>query len=189
MNFKQLQKNIEYILKETNQVNITFINTFNILSLPKFDKFLQYILKLREKYSREKQGIKKIPIIDPWYKHPDFILNPRQRIGFDIPLLRYPLWQCIQILPPKYHKYLEKSIKFMKENRSDEVKQDFRGFRDFEIDKAERNLQWMKEGANMKPSEKEIALKNLKLFFKQHDERRKTNFTQTFPELKELLED
>lgn len=189
MNFKYLQKNIQRLLNETNQVNVTFINTFNVFSLPKFKNFLQYILDLREQFSRENQGIKKIPIHDPYYTHPDYILNPRQRIGFDIPLLRYPQWQCIQILPEEYEVFLVDAIDFMKKNRSDEVALDFRGFRDFEIAKAERNLEWMREGKNMNAEKLIEARKNFVQFFKQHDERRNTNLLEVFPSLKNFWEE
>ena len=183
MNYEYLQNNIQKLLLQTNQVNVTFINTFNILSLFKFKDFLQFILNLRNQFSRENQGIKHIPIEDPWHKHPDFVIHPRQRIGFDIPLLRYPLWQCIQILPEKYEEYLVDAISFMKENRTDETIQDFRGFRDFEIDKAERNLEWMREGKKMSMEEKKTARKNFVNFFTQHDSRRNTNLLETFPDI------
>jgi organic radical activating enzyme len=186
MNFEYLQSNIQKLLNQTNQVNITFINTFNVLSLFKFKEFLQFILDLREQFSRENQGIKYIPIEDPWHKHPDFVIHPRQRIGFDIPLLRYPVWQCIQILPEEYERYLVDAIKFMKENKSDEAKQDFRGFRDFEIAKAERNLEWMREGRNMNSNDKQTARKNFINFFTEHDNRRNTNILKTFPEIQDF---
>ena len=35
------------------------------------------------------------------------------------------------------------------EMNPDEVNIDYRGFKDFEIDKVRRNLEWMKAGANM----------------------------------------
>lgn len=182
MNFEYLQKNIQKILTQTNQVNITFINTFNVFSLQNFKGFLQYVLDLREQFSREKQGVKKIPIYDPYYTHPDFVLQPRQRIGFDIPLLRNPDWQCIKILPEEYEQYLVDAIEFMKQNRSNEAKQDFRGFRDFEIDKAERNLEWMRgEGKQMTTEEKQKARRNFINFFTEHDKRRNTNMLEIFP--------
>jgi len=183
LNFEYLQKNVQSILTRTNQVNITFINTFNIFSLPRFKEFLKYMLELRDQFSRENQGIKKIKIEDPWHEHPDFVLNPRQRIGFDIPLLRYPQWQCIQILSEEYESYLVEAIEFMKENRADEVKQDFRGFRDFEIAKAERNLEWMRERKNLDKATLKTARKDFISFFAQHDERRGTNLLDTFPAL------
>jgi MoaA/NifB/PqqE/SkfB family radical SAM enzyme len=188
MNFDYLQANIQKLLTQTNQVNVTFINTFNIFSLPNFKGFLQYILDLREQFSRDNQGVKNIPIYDPYYNHPDFVLQPRQRIGFDIPLLRYPQWQCIQILPEEYETYLIDAIDFMKQNLSDEVKQDFRGFRDFEVAKAERNLEWMRERKKLSYEVLQESRKNFGTFFSQHDERRNTNLSQIFPTLKPFLD-
>jgi organic radical activating enzyme len=189
MNFTYLQDNIQRLLTQTNQVNVTFINTFNIFSLPNFKGFLQYILDLREQFSKDNQGVKHIPIYDPTHKHPDFVLQPRQRIGFDIPLLRYPQWQCIQILPEEYEHYLIEAVEFMKQNRSDEVKQDFRGFRDFEIAKAERNLEWMRERKHLSNQVLIEAKKNFINFFVQHDERRGTRLLEVFPSLENFWND
>ena len=112
-------------------------------------------------------------------------MRPKQRIWFDIPLLRAPLWQCIQIMPDYYQSYLEEAIAFMELNRADEVNIDYRGFKDFEIDKVRRNLEWMKAGSIMDKEELLKARANFFKFFSQHDERRKTDFLQVFPEMED----
>ena len=186
MNFKMLQNNVNRILEETDNSTITFINTFNLLSLTSLQEYLQWILELRDKYAKDRQGIKYIPIPDNGgHKHPDYEVRPKQRIWFDIPLLRAPLWQCIQIMPDYYQSYLEEAIAFMELNRADEVNIDYRGFKDFEIDKVRRNLEWMKAGSIMDKEELLKARANFFKFFSQHDERRKTNFLQVFPEMED----
>jgi hypothetical protein len=179
LDFNVLKTNVNTLLAETNNTTLTFINTFNVLSITKFKDYLKYILELRQAYSREAQGIKYIPITDPYTKHPDHAIHPRQRIWFDIPLLRSPEWQSIQVLPPELDHYLEDAITFMKANINVD---NFVGFYDFEIEKAERNLVFLKQR-----SVNAINKENFINFFKQHDSRRNTNFLETFPEFKEYL--
>ena len=179
LDFDVLKTNVNTLLAETNNTTLTFINTFNVLSIPKFKDYLKYILELRQAYSKEAQGIKYIPINDPYTKHPDHAIHPRQRIWFDIPLLRSPEWQSIQVLPPELDHYLEDAITFMKDNINVD---NFVGFYDFEIEKAERNLVFLKQR-----SVNAINKENFINFFKQHDSRRDTNFLETFPEFKDYL--
>lgn len=185
LNFETLEKNVELILNETCNTNISFINTFNILSVPKFKNFLEFILELRKKYSREQQGIKYIPIHDPNYKHPDHEVHPRQRILFDVPLLRSPSWLNFQILPTKFENYLEDALEFMKKNSD---VSNFAGFYDYEINKVERNLKIFREKKDLDPKKLKMDRQNFSKYFSQYDERRGTNFIKTFPELKSFYE-
>lgn len=171
MEFDRLWQNVNTFLDETEWTTINFINTFNVLSLTSFKDFLQGILDLREKWSKDKQKER------GWDGN-----KLHQRVWFDIPLLRAPHWQCIQIMPDQYYEYLDEAIAFMKQNRADEVLIDYRGFKDFEIDKAERNLAWMKEGNKLDRDVVSRSKANFHKFFTQHDQRRETNFLQTFPE-------
>ena len=50
-------------------------------------------------------------------------------------------------------------------NPADEVNIDYRGFKDFEIDKVRRNLEWMKAGADMDKDELTKARANFFKFF------------------------
>ena len=187
--FKTLQNNVQRILRETDNTTVTFINTFNLLSVTSLREFLQWILELRDQYAKDRQGIKYIPIPDNGgHKHDDYEVRPKQRIWFDIPLLRAPLWQCIQIMPDYYQSYLEEAIAYMELNRADEVNIDYRGFKDFEIDKVRRNLEWMKAGKNMDKDELLKARANFYKFFTQHDIRRDTDFLKTFPEMEDWWE-
>jgi organic radical activating enzyme len=179
LDFNVLKKNVDTLLAETNNTTLTFINTFNVLSIPKFKDYLTYILELRQAYSREAQGIKYIPINDPYTKHPDHAIHPRQRVWFDIPLLRSPEWQSIQVLPPELDYYLEDAVAFMKDNVNVD---NFAGFYDFEIEKAERNLVFLKQRPTNATNKE-----NFIEFFKQHDLRRGTDFLKIFPEFKDYF--
>jgi organic radical activating enzyme len=183
LKFDTMKKNVLRFLNETHNTTVTFINTFNILSVPKIKDYLKYILDLRTEFSRENQGTKYIPIYDPNYTHPDYLIHPRQRIWFDVPVLRSPAWQSIQILPKEYDIYLEDAIEFMKQHRDTG---NFDGFYDFEIDKLERNLALMQERNSLEENKLNIDRKNFYLYFTQYDQRKELNFLKTFPELKKF---
>ena len=187
LDYVQMQKNVDEFLLKTHNSTLTFINTFNILSVPGIKSFMEYILKLRSRNDRDAQGVKKIPIYDPWHEHPDQIVYPRQRVWFDIPLLRYPDWLSSNILPESMDHYITEAIDFMRQHEihSDD---EFVGFHDFEIAKLERNLAWISEN-RQSGSELQRHRENLTEFIKQMDERRHTNFTEVFPELSEIVND
>jgi hypothetical protein len=153
--------------------------------VPKIIEYLEYILELRTQHSRENQGIKYIPIHDPYYKHPDYEIHPRQRIWFDIPVLRYPDWQSIQILPKEFDAYLIEALEFMKANSNVD---NFAGFYDFEIAKLERNLSIMQERDALDIDKLEIDRHNFVRFFEQYDERNSVEFLKTFPEFKNFFQ-
>jgi len=176
--FDTLTKNVDLLLSETDNTTLTFINTFNALSVPKFKEYLQFILDLRTKYSRSNQGVKYIPIHDPYNSHPDYEINPRQRIWFDVPLLRYPDWQSISVLPKTFSSYIQDALGFMLAYQNTD---NFDGFYDFEIEKVRRNLQYLQDSVCS-----DIDKQNLISYFKQHDERRNTDFLSVFPEFKDL---
>lgn len=183
LDYNRMQQNVLEFLHNTDNTAVTFINTYNALSVPKTKEFLQYILSLRNRFSRENQGTKNIPIHDEHNTHPDYIIHPRQRIWFDIPLLRNPEWQNIQLLPESFEKYIIDAIDFMKNNM--ESNDNFVGFYDFEVAKLERNLLVLRDKRF-----DELSLvrhrNNLINFFSQYDERKNTNFKKTFPEFSDI---
>jgi len=169
LNYNILKRNVDSILTKTSGVNISFINTFNILSLPKLKNFLQYILDLRTAN----------------------INQDRQLIWFDIPYLEFPNWLSIQLISQTpYLKYIEDAIDFMENNASvsdntenTEIQNSvFPGFKLYEINKMKRNLEWAKQGTN----NIERKMIDFYLFFKEYDRRKKTDFVKTLPELSEF---
>ena len=74
----------EFLYRIPVRNSVTFIITYNNLSVTTLDKLLNYIRELRQKYS-----------------------TTYQRVWFDIPLLRQPAWQQITLLPESYQKIHE----------------------------------------------------------------------------------
>ena len=181
LKFDDLQENVLTYLNETKNTTLTFINTFNILSVSSLINFLKYILDLRRTFSKEKQGVRYIPIHDPYHTHDDYVVDPKQRIWFDVPLLRNPEWQSVNILPESFDRYIEDAIRFMKENSNVD---NYDGFYDFEIEKVERNLKILKESRSSK--DYSIDKKNFYSYYKQYDSRKNLSFEDIFPEYAEF---
>ena len=76
---------------------------------------------------------------------------------------------------------LEQVIDFMREH---EIDDGFVGFKDYEIQRMERNLAWMRETQPADRLKKDRA--DFYRFFSEHDRRRETDFLKTFPEMREF---
>jgi organic radical activating enzyme len=179
LRFDYMKKNVERFLNSTVNTSVTFINTFNVFSVVGLTDYLKFILDLRRQFSKENQGTKYIPIHDQYTVHPDHIINPSQRIWFDVPILQMPAWQTITILPLEFSSYFVEAIDFMEQNTDTS---NFVGFYQHEIEKVKRNYNFFLESNSTDQN-----LKNFKMFFKQYDSRNKKNLVDVFPELKFLV--
>jgi hypothetical protein len=158
LNFNYMMDNVEEFLERIPHRNsITFIITYNNLSVTGLDKLLAKILELRKTYSKD-----------------------YQRVWFDIPLLRQPAWQQITLLPEAYQAIHKANIEYMRANSGED--KGLHIFKDFEIQKMLRNLAYWKKNADASTQQK----KNFYAFFNEHDRRRGTNFENTFPEMLEF---
>lgn len=180
LNFDYMKNNVELFLNSTVNTSVTFINTFNVFSLVGVKDYLEFILELRKKYSRHNQGVKYIPIYDPYNTHPDYVVNPNQRIWFDVPLLHNPKWQSITVLPNSFSKYFEEALDFMKSNTDTS---NFVGFYNYEIEKVQRNYDYFLDA-----KKDNISLKNFANFFKQYDQRNRKSLAKVYPELVSIME-
>ena len=59
-------------------------------------------------------------------------------------------------------------------------------FKDYEIQRMRRDLDWMKEGSKLNSEYVKLQHANFYRFFNEHDLRRKTDFLTTFPGMKEF---
>jgi len=158
LEFNRMWDNVDEFLDRIPVRNsVTFIITYNNLSVTSLDKLLEGILELRKRHSKT-----------------------YQRVWFDIPLLRQPAWQQITLLPESYQAIHEANIEYMRENSGEE--NGLHIFKDFEIQKMLRNLAYWRKNADASTQNK----KNFYAFFNEHDRRRLTNFQNTFPEMEEF---
>lgn len=161
LNFKVLYKNITQYLRESQKHSLTFIITANLLSLPNWLEYIKQIHQLRKTFNTD-----------------------RQLIWFDTPMLHDPKWMSMQLATDQMLEPLQQSINYMKENPETALNR-FKGFKDYEVDKVKRLLDWASQSLNT--DEEQIAMRNFDTFFKEHDNRRNTNIKKTFPELKYFI--
>jgi organic radical activating enzyme len=157
--------NCHKVMKNIPRCKLTVMSTYNALSVTSFKQFLEDMLAFRLEYTNE---------VD---RHP---------VGIDIPYLRWPAHQAIDILPDSYLPYLEEQLDFMKANQQQTYVAELcgRGFYDYEINRMSRVLSVFKSRQANTQSRKDFAA-----FVDEHDQRRGTNFLETFPEMKEFYDD
>ena len=163
LDFRLLWDRVNQFLTEIPGRNsITFIITMNNLSVTTLDSLFAGILGLRHIYS-----------------------TTYQRVWFDTPVLRTPEWQSLQLLPESYADRLEHLWAWMLKQQETEAAP-FKGFKDYEIARLDRDIAWMRQGADMPAEQREHRMADFYRFFNEHDRRRGTNFLAAFPEMQEF---
>jgi hypothetical protein len=158
-----MRNNVHRYLEEIPYRNsLTFIITMNNLSVLGLEEFMEWILVLREMYS-----------------------STYQRVWFDTPLLRQPRWQSLQTLPAVYADKLERVADWMESNL-ETTEKPFRGFKDYEVQRMRRDIDWMREGSKLDPEYVKLQRADFYRFFNEHDRRRGTDFLTTFPSMREF---
>lgn len=157
LDFDLLWNRVNQFLTEVLSYNsLTFIVTMNNLSVTSLETLFTSILELRKTHSRT-----------------------YQRVWFDTPVLREPAWQSLQILPESYAQRLEYLWTWMV--RQIETPDDpFHGFKDYELHRLDRDIAWMRAAQAKDHSQ---AKADFFRFFSEHDRRRGTDFSKTFPEM------
>ena len=162
LDFDLLWKRVNQFLTEVpNYSSITFIITMSNLSIVELEMLMTGILGLRKKHSKT-----------------------FQRVWFDTPVLRSPDFLSMQVLPRRYASLLEDTKLFMQASIETEERR-FKGFKDYEIQRLQRDIDWMKEGTGNTDQHMADFFK----FFDEADSRHGTSFIETFPELKTFWEE
>jgi len=166
MEFNKVLARVEFFLRHIPHRNsLTFIITMNNLSVLGLKQQLEIILALRRYHS-----------------------STYQRVWFDTPILRTPTWQSLQILPPVYARRLQDVVDWMKDYL-ETAERPFQGFKDYEVQRLQRVVDWMKEGSKLDANYVTLQRADFYRFFNEHDKRRGTWFTNTFPEMKEFWDE
>jgi hypothetical protein len=151
-----------YLTKITTRNSLTFIITMNNLGVTGFKDYMACILLLRQRHS-----------------------HTYQRVWFDTPVLRQPVWQSLQILPESYAAVLEQTADWMEHNLETDT-DPFHGFKDYEVQRLRRDIAWMRQGQTQ---DNTVAKSDFYKFFNEHDHRRGTNFLTTFPQMQQWWEE
>lgn len=143
---------------------ITFMCTFNILSVTSFNDFLAKVLEWRKKY--------------------DHLFAPDEHnervIRFDTPYLKEPLQYDMQILPKEeFLPYFDKILQFINDNRDEN---DRTKFSDLEYERFRRVRDYFAT-VNYDDHKISVGRKDFYNWFTEYDKRRNTNFIETFPEM------
>ena len=158
MNFDLVWSRANQYLTEVPSYNsLTFIITMNNLGVSSLQQLLEGILELRRKHS-----------------------VTYQRVWFDTPVLRQPVWQSLQILPESYVQKLESVRDWMSQNLTTSENL-YYGFKDYEVARLDRDIAWMHSAQTQDHS---VAKADFYRFFREHDQRRGTDFLKTFPEMR-----
>jgi hypothetical protein len=160
------ERNLDTYLTQT-QLPITFMCTFNILTVTNFQNLLEKILEWREKYNGVNQ-------------------NKWQRVRFDTPYLKEPLQYDMNLLPKdEFMPYMQSHLDFILANLDDKNRSKFN---DLEYAKFERVVKYM-ESAIYTPEKIKEGRRDLFNWFTEYDRRRGTDFVNTFPELANFYKD
>jgi hypothetical protein len=157
------ERNLDTYLTKTN-LPVTFMITFNILTVTNFQRLLEKILEWRVKYN-------------------GFDQNKWQRIRFDTPFLKEPLQYDMNILPKdQFMPYMYNHLNFIKNNLDDK---DRAKFSELEFEKFKRVVHYMETTKYTEEKVKE-GKKDFFNWFNEYDNRRGTNLLTTFPLLTEF---
>jgi len=165
LEFNRFWDNVNKILENCPRVILTFMATYNALSVFKYDKLISEVHKLKSLYGND----------DRYWNSATFL---------DTSYLRYPQHQTIKILPHQYSENILNQAKLISYYSTPSFDTRDIGYSDVEIQKVRRLYDWM-----ISPQNSEEQLKHRYSFYKffsEHDKRRGTDFCKTFPELEEF---
>ncbi|MDD4973881.1 MAG: twitch domain-containing radical SAM protein [Bacteriovorax sp.] len=165
LNMDLFLRNLYYILEKLPEVQLTFMCTYNLLSITSFRSFLEFILELKNKFKKS---------------HSKY----DSRIVLDISYLKDPQFMCANLADQDLLDRMKSDLNFMMANSPNCVASESIGFTDFELNKMLRLTNWAKGGVSQ--DFKKIQLKDIYIFFSEYDRRRGTNFLKTFPEYENL---
>jgi MoaA/NifB/PqqE/SkfB family radical SAM enzyme len=163
--FNRFWDNVNKILSKCPRVTLTFMVTYNALSVFSFNKLIKGVYDLKNEYGSKQRYWDSAVFLDTSY-------------------LRYPFHQAVQVLPYQFsNNVLEQAInaEFL---GTLEFTNNYIGYTDIEIQKLKRIYDWM---ISPQDANKQMAnRKDFHTFFTEHDRRRGTDFLKTFPELEEF---
>ena len=167
LEFNKFWDNCNKILEKCSRVNLTFMSTYNALSVPSYMKFLDGIYQLKEEYGSS----------DRYWPSATFL---------DSSYLRFPEHQTVQVLPQMWSETIFKQAAHADYLGVPLFKSEYIGYSDVEVQKIKRIYDWM---VSVNDEEKLMKQRyNFGRYFREHDKRRNTNFKATFPELADFYE-
>ena len=165
--FNKFWDNLNKVLEKCPRVNVTIMSTFNALSVPNYRKLIDGVYDLKRTYASTDRYWASAVFLDSSY-------------------LRHPSHQTLQVLPEHWADTVLEDAKWADFLGIPKFDNRLIGFSDVEIQKIKRSYDWMV--APKDPETLRRQRSNFYRYFNAHDERRGTNFVETFPELADFYE-
>ena len=166
LNYRKFWKNCERTLTELKKPSLTFMVTYNALSVFNFNLFIEELVKLKERFVSKDR------------------YTPNSVVA-DISYLRHPAHQSVQILPNEFKELIKNQVELMRQIQEKGFER-FSGdvFSHMEMEKLQRIYDWSKSKVSSKKLNNDRH--DFFKFFLNHDKRRGTNILGVFPELKKF---
>ena len=164
LEFNRFWDNVNKVLDSLDRVVLTFMSTYNALSVPNYNKLIDGIYKLKSRYAS-----------------PDRYWN--SAVFLDSSYLRYPSHQTVQVLPKEMSNLIYKQTQLTEYFATPNFETRLIGYSDIEVQKLKRIYDWMISTDYDKITPQR---QNFYRMFSEHDKRRGTDFCKTFPELEQF---
>ena len=165
LEFNRFWNNVNKILSSCPRVIITFMVTYNALSVFHFDKLIKEVYNLKSTYGSSERYWNSATFLDTSY-------------------LRHPQHQTVKILPFQFSENILNQAKLATYYNTPSFDTRLLGYSDVEVQKIKRLYDWM---ITPQDDAQQMRLRySFGKHFEQHDIRRGTNFCKTFPELEEF---
>ena len=153
LDYTQWLDNVEYLLKSKKLRGLHVMCTVNSLCLLSLPYLLKQIVRFKQEYGKDS-------------------------INFTLNILRFPSFQSPLVLDKEFRIAQANRLGIFKTNYGSEL-------HEFEINHIERLIDYLElvDKPHSDAFEEQKLLSDFKNFYKQYDERRNKNFTETFPEL------
>jgi organic radical activating enzyme len=161
LNFNQFLENVEYILQELPKVTINIMSTFNALSPFGYDKLIDKVQELKEKYQNKERY---------W----------NSAIQLDTAYLRWPPHLSVKILDREHKDLILESAKRAFYYAIPKFTNDYFGFSDTEVQKIKRLYDFAISDDGFEVEKNKLDFVK---FVDEYDIRKGTNFLNTFPQL------
>ena len=163
--FNKFWDNVNKVLEKCPRINLTFMVTYNGLSIPNFDKLINGVYDLKEQYGST----------DRYWNSAAFL---------DTSYLRFPRHQTVQTMPEEWAPKIFRDAQLADFLSVPLFDHKYVGYSDIEIQKIKRTYDWMKAPIDEKTLLTQRS--NFGNYFRAHDERRGTDFCKVFPEFEDF---
>jgi len=169
LDFNYFWDNCNKILEKCSKVNLTFMSTYNALSVPSYDKLIYGVYDLKKEYGSEDRYWNSAVFLDSSY-------------------LRYPRHQTVQVLPDKFSQNIYRQTQLAEFMATPNFETKLIGYSDIEVQKLRRLYDWHLS-RDFDGEQIVEDRRNFYRFFSEHDKRRGTDFCKVFPEFEEFYND